>query len=161
MTDLSHQERKERIARDGGDPNDTVWRAGSQGAYHEDRDCTRLSATKSKEATRKEAQKRFCYPCGFCVLGEFKEGSSNRSPRRETELTVPDELSDSDVASKLVWLQLAINGALSTAELIDQTKLSRSSVDRGVNTLRERGLVNSMPDPTDARRQQHRLVSPP
>ncbi|ELZ96039.1 hypothetical protein C440_05597 [Haloferax mucosum ATCC BAA-1512] len=158
MPTITRQERTERIARDDGDEDDTVWIAQSyqhQGAYHTDRDCSCLQATTPTDTTRGRAQQRLRYPCGRCVLDESEEGASNVSVRAPDTLGIPEELDDAEAATKLVYLELVINGPLSTIELIDLTSLSRSSISRGIDTLDERGLVETEFDPRDARRKRH------
>lgn len=74
MATVSRAEREQRIARDDGDPEDTVYRTTTSNtnakSYHEDPDCWRLGRVDDvTTTTREQAQRALRYPCSTCVLG--------------------------------------------------------------------------------------------
>lgn len=88
MTSTTRAEREARIARDDGDPEDTVQLSargnnGSRSAYHEP-GCTQLPE-ETTERTRAWAQRRQHPPCKDCVLGET-DAQANLSPGGKSKL---------------------------------------------------------------------------
>lgn len=80
MGKMSIEDTEERIERDDGQPDDTVFTLAGRRrtAYHDSTDChaMRWESHEIAETTRSEAQAALRYPCGGCVLGNGNGPSS-------------------------------------------------------------------------------------
>jgi hypothetical protein len=67
---INQEEALERAAQDHGDDDDVVWMKQNSRAriYHDDPECSYLSADSIVELTRREAQNRGYGPCKGCTL---------------------------------------------------------------------------------------------
>jgi len=76
MGSLRREQRVERQELDDGDPEATVYISGggdrrSRGdTYHDDPECLRFKVDGRTELARKDAQRKWMGPCGWCVLEE-------------------------------------------------------------------------------------------
>jgi hypothetical protein len=85
MGGVSWAETEERIERDDGDPDDVVYVLTSgkrRSAYHDDDTCSGVSREGQEiaELSRSEAQRRLCFPCKTCTLGERENNGGTSHP---------------------------------------------------------------------------------
>ena len=76
---MNRAERQHRIAKDDGDPDDTVYvkrtRRNNDSKYHESTSCKYIpsgSLTEHRPLPRKVAQDRLFPPCRLCVLNDVE-----------------------------------------------------------------------------------------
>lgn len=81
MSGLTRTKREQRIERDDGDPETTVYimarRRTQNLIYHSDAECSRLKrAGPFSEWTRERAQAAGKAPCSYCVLDDIDTGGT-------------------------------------------------------------------------------------
>lgn len=72
---------------------------------------------------------------------------------------VPEPLHDNSPSDRLVYTTLQHQGPQTIDELVEETGLSRSSVERAVKSLCDDGVLKRQPDLRNPRR--HRYITTP
>ncbi|WP_277540249.1 hypothetical protein [Haloarcula laminariae] len=82
--DKTVDDRRDRVAQDDGDPDDTVYRVRESGrgdiCYHDDEDCQELQTDDPADMPRREAHRRLYPGCSYCVLGTDRGRSVENTP---------------------------------------------------------------------------------
>lgn len=92
--DKTVDDRRDRVAQDDGDLDDTVYRVSATGrgdiCYHNDRDCQELRTDDPATLTRREAHKRLYPGCSYCILGISRGRSGEQTPALRQNLDDAD-----------------------------------------------------------------------
>ncbi|MDS0284741.1 hypothetical protein [Haloarcula onubensis] len=82
--------------------------------------------------------------------------SPTHSPDRASVFPAPVRASTPTAAA--VYAVLDATGPLTYDQLVDETGAGRTAVENAVADLRDRGIIDSRPDPDDPPRQLHDIA---